>query len=250
MNQRPTLLQIQRQTSLLEYAFIRRDAAGRYNLANIHEMAGGYSRDKPGNWRQGGRLNDLIDRFRDSYPGIDLVVVVNSGPTANRGTYPVEELAKLYASWVSEEHSQRIREAIAAGKPFESDEDLKIKAIKIFSHAIGLENAANDPIEPMSKPALIRFVLDYISTRRVVAARDIRDVLFSVTGEEITSNRIGIILVDLGCEWKTVGSTKLQVTPLGVNAGLSLDSTDNELTDARQDDLDGVRERLNRAGDA
>ncbi|OQR29415.1 hypothetical protein BWR15_26970 [Pseudomonas sp. T] len=249
LNQRPTLLQIQRQTSLLEYAFIRRDAAGRYSLTDIHEMAGRHNRHQPSAWRQGSRVDHLIEAFRllDSYPDIDPLVTVTAGPIAARGSFAVEELAILYASWISEEHGQRIREAIASGKPLESDEDLKIKAIKIFSRAIGLDDAANEPIEPMSKPALIRFVQDYISTRRVVASRDIRDVLFSVTGEDITSNRIGRILGQLGCEAKVVSGINLQVTLLGFDSGLSLDSTDNELSEARRQDLDGVRIRLNKA---
>lgn len=247
MNQATSLLQANRLKAIIEYRCIRRDSAGRYSLTDIHEMSGRHSCHIPGNWNRRGRIDHVIDTFRQLYPNVDPLVVVTIGVRANRGTFAVEELAILYASWISEEHGQRIREAIASGKPLDSDEALKIKASKIFSRAIGLDDAANDPIEPMSKPALIRFVLDYISSRRVVAARDIRDVLFSVTGEDITSNRIGVILGQLGCEGRSVGGINLQVTPLGFHAGLSLDSLDNELTDARQDDLDGVRIRLNKA---
>lgn len=249
MSNATSLLQIQRLTSLLEYQFIRRDAAGRYNLADIHEMAGRHTRCIPGNWNRNGRVEHLIEAFRlrSSYPNLEPLAVVKTGPRTGCGTFAVEELAILYADWISPEHGQRIREAMASGKSVESDIELKIKALRLMSRTLGFEDAANDAVQPMGKPALIRFVQDYIRTRRVVTSKDITAVLMSVTGEDNPSRRVGNILVQLGCEWRTVGSAKLYLTPLGFESDLSLDSTDNELTQARQEDLDSVRLRLNAA---
>lgn len=83
---------------------IRRDAAGRYCLNDLHQSSGGAKRHQPANWLRSGPAQELCVELLKSEDGLlrneeAPVVTVNDG-FAN-GTYAVKELVYAYAMWIS-----------------------------------------------------------------------------------------------------------------------------------------------------
>ena len=84
---------------------IRRDAAGRYCLNDLHQASGGHTRHKPGNWLMLGKTRELIEEIESQQGVLEIqqapVQMVNDG-FAN-STYAIKELvyAYAYATWIS-----------------------------------------------------------------------------------------------------------------------------------------------------
>lgn len=241
---------VRRIGALLDSQSIRRDSAGRYNLADIHRLGGRHVRHKLGAWRQRGRIDHVIDTFRQLYPNIDpLLVVRGGGPTA--GTYAIAELATLYADWIDPELGLRVRELISAGATVQNAHEACIQAAALLTEAYGgkftVSVAVND--EAPSAPDfdldyVTRLIANYIRDRKVVANVDIRETIHNLIAVDVYPHRIGLILGQLGCQAKQVGSGKLFITPLGFESGLSLNSAGPVLTAAHIDGVNTAAVRL------
>lgn len=89
---------------------IRRDAAGRYSLNDLHRAAGGAARHQPAFWLRGAQAEDLVAELLQSADpqSASPVLTINGGPA--RGTYVAKELVYAYAMWISAAfHLQVIR---------------------------------------------------------------------------------------------------------------------------------------------
>lgn len=242
---------VRRIGALLDSQSIRRDSAGRYSLTDIHRMAGRHARHMPSNWTLRGRVDHIIDTFRQLYPNVEPLVAVTAGPNAARGTYAIAELATLYADWIDPELGLRVRELIFAGATVQNDHEACIQAAALLTEAYGgrftVSVAVND--EPPSAPDIdieyvTRLIANYIRDRKVVANVDIRETVHNLIGVDVHSNTIGLILGQLGCEAKQVGNGKLFITPLGLASGLSLESSSPLLTAAHIDGVNTAAVRL------
>lgn len=91
---------------------IRRDAAGRYCLNDLHQASGGAKRHQPSDWMRRRQTQELVAEIVETGVGLPEsgqaplrefpeapVVTVNDG-FAN-GTYAVKELVYAYAMWIS-----------------------------------------------------------------------------------------------------------------------------------------------------
>lgn len=241
---------VRRIGALLDSQSIRRDSAGRYNLADIHRLGGRHARHQPSHWTQGGRIDHVIDTFRQLYPNVEpLVTVRGGGPTA--GTYAIAELAILYADWIDPELGLRVRELIAAGATVQNVYESYVQAAALLTEASAgkftVSVAVND--EAPSAPDIdleyvSRLIANYIRDRKVVAIVDIRETIHNLIGVDVNACRIGAVLRQLGCEAKTVGSNYIYITPLGFASGLSLGSAGPLLTAAHIDGVNTAAARL------
>lgn len=86
---------------------VRRDAAGRYSLNDLHRAAGGEKRHQPSDWLRIQQTKDLVEELRMSspeIPGDESIQPLESkaGPVENGGgTYVVRELVYAYTMWIS-----------------------------------------------------------------------------------------------------------------------------------------------------
>lgn len=89
---------------------IRRDAAGRYCLNDLHQASGGEAKNQPPRWLRLMQTQDLIqelletgDRYPEMGSGLDQdlqpVIAIEGG--LGQGTYAVKELVYAYAMWIS-----------------------------------------------------------------------------------------------------------------------------------------------------
>lgn len=75
---------------------IRRDAAGRYCLNDLHRASGGEQRHQPRYWLANQQTQDLVKELGDS--GFPLSVQKGG---QDQGTYVAKELVYAYAMWIS-----------------------------------------------------------------------------------------------------------------------------------------------------
>lgn len=242
---------VRRIGALLDSQSIRRDAAARYSLADIHRLGGRYSRHTPGNWRHSDRVDHVIGMFRQLYPNVDPLVTVTAGPRVGRGTYAIAELATLYADWIDPELGLRVRELIAAGATVQNVYESYVQAAALLTEASGgkftVSVAVNDealPAPEYDSEYIVRLVASYIRDRKVVAIVDVREAIHNLIGMDIHSNTIGRILRQLDCQFKQAGSGHLYITPLGLASGLSLESAGPLLTAAHIDGVNTAAARL------
>lgn len=79
---------------------IRRDAAGRYCINDLHRASGAAPKDRPGHWLATGPTKALVAEVQgDAGLPAPPVAILNDG--ANNGTYVVKELVYAYAMWIS-----------------------------------------------------------------------------------------------------------------------------------------------------
>jgi len=77
---------------------VRRDAAGRYCLNDLHRAAGGENRHRPSLWAANRQTADLATAL-EAEAGIPALVAEQGGTTP--GTYAAKELVYAYAMWIS-----------------------------------------------------------------------------------------------------------------------------------------------------
>lgn len=77
---------------------VRRDAAGRYCLNDLHRAAGGEPRHRPSRWAENQQTADLATVL-EAEAGIPALVADHGGTTP--GTYAAKELVYAYAMWIS-----------------------------------------------------------------------------------------------------------------------------------------------------
>lgn len=79
---------------------IRRDAAGRYCLNDLHRASGGAPHHQPGKFFANKGTQALVDELQRASPNLERPInVVNDG--INNGTYVAELLVIAYAAWIS-----------------------------------------------------------------------------------------------------------------------------------------------------
>lgn len=84
---------------------VRRDAAGRYSLNDLHRAAGGAAKHRPGHWLANQQTAALIAEMETA--GIP---AVSTAEGRGGGTYVAKELVYAYAMWISPAfHLQVIR---------------------------------------------------------------------------------------------------------------------------------------------
>lgn len=87
----------------IDNASIRADQHGRYSLNDLHKASGGNVKNKPSNFLQNDKTQELvaelIDAGNPSSINIEPVSAIRGGP--EQGTYVVKELVYAYAMWIS-----------------------------------------------------------------------------------------------------------------------------------------------------
>ncbi len=78
---------------------VRRDAAGRYCLNDLHRAAGGEARHQPAFFARRKETAELIGELGASANSQTPLATVNSG--IDNGTYAAKELVYAYAMWIS-----------------------------------------------------------------------------------------------------------------------------------------------------
>ena len=82
---------------------IRRDQYGRYCLNDLHKASGGDVKNKPSNFLQNDKTQELvaelIDAGNPSSVNIEPVSAIRGGP--EQGTYVVKQIVYAYAMWIS-----------------------------------------------------------------------------------------------------------------------------------------------------
>lgn len=89
---------------IIDTIAIRRDAAGRYSLNDLHRAAGGEGRHQPSNFMRLDATNDLVNELTQS-SDVRIAEHVPAFRVAlggmDPGTYVVKELVYSYAMWIS-----------------------------------------------------------------------------------------------------------------------------------------------------
>ncbi len=87
----------------IDNAAIRADQHGRYSLNDLHKASGGDVKNKPSNFLQNDKTQELvaelIDAGNPSSVNIEPVSAIRGG--SEQGTYAVKELVYAYAMWIS-----------------------------------------------------------------------------------------------------------------------------------------------------
>lgn len=126
---------------------IRRDAAGRFSLNDLHRAAGGAPRHQPGLWRRLGQTEDLVTELLLAQGNsTDL----QSSPIAtvegrNGGTYVAKELVYAYAMWISPA--------------------FHLQVIRAYDQLVTAPPA--DPLAALQDPAALRDLLLGYATRQI-----------------------------------------------------------------------------------
>lgn len=79
---------------------VRRDAAGRYSLNDLHRAAGGANKHRPSLWVENQQTRQLAETL-EREAEIPALVSVHGGAAA--GTFAARELVYAYAMWISPE---------------------------------------------------------------------------------------------------------------------------------------------------
>lgn len=82
------------------------------------------------------------------------------------------------------------------------------------------------------KEELAEFVAEYIADQQVVKARDIEDQHQTETGEKLGNRAVPAELSALGCKPKRLPDGRVWITPKGLAAGLTVDSSPAEVKKA------------------
>lgn len=105
----------------IDGAIIRQDQFGRYCLNDLHKASGSELKNKPSNFLQNDKTQELAHVLTDagnpSSPNIEPICTIRGG--LHQGTYVVKELVYAYAMWISPVfHLKVIRtfDALATGK--------------------------------------------------------------------------------------------------------------------------------------
>jgi len=81
-------------------AAIRRDAAGRYCLNDLHRASGGSANNAPAQWLRNKQTQELLTEVKGAYANShNPLATVNDG--LNNGTFVAKELVYAYAMWIS-----------------------------------------------------------------------------------------------------------------------------------------------------
>lgn len=87
----------------IDGALIHQDQYGRYSLNDLHKASGGDVKNKPSNFLQNDKTQELIAELVDdgnpSSVNIEPVSTIRGG--SGQGTYVVKELVYAYAMWIS-----------------------------------------------------------------------------------------------------------------------------------------------------
>lgn len=108
---------------------IRRDAANRYCLNDLHQASGGEKRNQPSNWLRSEKTIELVERLKSEEPLLkneerspaQPIISIEGG--LGQGTYAVKELVYAYATWISAEfflHVIRAYDALVTGEVSET----------------------------------------------------------------------------------------------------------------------------------
>lgn len=80
---------------------IRRDAAGRYCLNDLHRASGGASNHRPGEWLRNKQTQELVAEIGDAGIPASAPVASIKGGDGTQGTFVAKELVYAYAMWIS-----------------------------------------------------------------------------------------------------------------------------------------------------
>lgn len=91
---------------------VRQDEEGRFNLNDLHKVAGGAEKHKTSNWLRLDQTKELIAEINQ---GSDLSLALKVTHGGNKqGTYVVRELVYAYAMWISASFSLKVIRAYDA----------------------------------------------------------------------------------------------------------------------------------------
>lgn len=156
---------------------IRRDAAGRYCLNDLHRASGGAIKDQPALWRRLGQTEDLVTELilsnGNSTDPQSLPIATVEG--RNGGTYVVKELVYAYAMWISAAFHLRV--------------------IRAYDALVTAPPA--DPMAVLNDPAQLRALLGDYATRTLELQQQVAEQAPKVEAlERLSTARGELALTD------------------------------------------------------
>lgn len=154
---------------------IRRDAAGRFSLNDLHRAAGGADRHSPRFWLRNAQTEDLVAELLRGCADSHTPPVARVNDGYNNGTYVAKELVYAYAMWISA--------------------TFHLQVIRAYDQLVTAPPA--DPLAALQDPSKLRDLLLGYATRQIELEQTVAEQAPKVEAfDRLASARGAVCLTD------------------------------------------------------